>query len=122
MIRMFMRDSGQISILVLAAVIALLSGTYLIGTISDLLIAKQRLNAKAESVALAGAMELEFNRDQACTIAIDFSRSNYELAAECISDSTSIQIELIEKSPTSILNSVFPHIYASSRAGIASDQ
>jgi len=121
MSRLNKNDSGQISILVLAAAIALLSGTYLIGIVSDLLLAQQRLNYKAESVALAGAIELEFNRDQACAIAIDFSRSNYGIAADCINDATSVQISLTQRNPSPFFNSVFPSIYASSRAGIAGD-
>lgn len=112
-------DSGQISILVLAASIALLAGTFLIGKISDALIAQQRLNTKAESVALAGAMEVEFNQDQACLVAQEFSELNYGLEATCKSDRTSIQIQLIQKNSNPILSAVFPNIYAFSRAGIA---
>jgi hypothetical protein len=55
-------ESGQISILVLAISIALLSGTCLVGAIAQILVTQQRLNSKAESIALAGAQELEFNQ------------------------------------------------------------
>ena len=112
-------DSGQISLLVLAASIALLAGTFLIGKISEALIAQQRLNAIAESVALAGAMELEFNQGKACSVAQEFSALNYGLEAKCKSDQTSIHIELTQKNPNPFLSVVFPNIYAYSRAGIA---
>ncbi len=112
-------DSGQISILVLAASIALLAGTFLIGKISEALIAQQRLNAIAESVALAGAIELEFNQGQACSVAQEFSALNYGLEAKCKSDQTSIHIELAQKNSNPFLSVVFPNIYAYSRAGIA---
>ena len=114
-------ETGQISILALVVSIALLSGTYLIGIISDLLLAQQRLTTKAESVALAGAMELEFNRNQACEIARDFSKSNYEITADCINDATSIQIFLTQTNLSPLSKSIFPSINASSRAGIAVD-
>jgi hypothetical protein len=114
-------DSGQISLIVLIASIALLSVTLLVGIVSDLLIAQQRLNTKAESIALAGAAELEFNRDQACSVAQEFSAANYGLKARCESDLTSIQIGLSQRNPNPLFGVVFPNIYASSRAGIAID-
>jgi|688.fasta_scaffold277164_4 hypothetical protein len=114
-------DSGQISLLVLIASIAILSATFLVGVGSDLLIAQQRLNTKADSIALAGAAELEFNQDQACMVAQNFSASNYDLEARCESDLTSIRIELTQENPNPLLGVVFPNIYAISRAGIAID-
>lgn len=114
-------DSGQISILVLTASIALLAGTFLIGNFSGFLIEQQRLNTKAESVALAGAIELEFNQDQACLFAQEFSSLNYGLETKCKSDATTIQIELVQKNPNQLLFGVFSSISASARAGIAND-
>ena len=115
------RESGQISILVLATAIAFLLGTFTIGMIAEVLIAQQRLNAKAESIALAGALELEFNQEQACIVAQEFSTANFGLKAECGSDSASIEIQLSEPNPNRILSVFMPNIQASSRAGIASD-
>ena len=114
-------ESGQISILVLVIAIAFLPGTFAIGMISEVLVAQQRFNAKAEAVALAGAQELEFNQELACNVAQVFSTSNFNIEAECVSDSASIEILLSEPNPNRFLSPFMPKIQASSRAGIASD-
>ena len=113
-------ESGQISFLVLVTAIAFLLGTFAIGTISEVLVAEQRLNAKAEAVALSGAQELEFNQGKACAFAQEFSTSNFDIEAECVSDSASIEILLLEPNPNRFLSEFLPNIEASSRAGIAS--
>jgi hypothetical protein len=113
-------ESGQISILVLATTIAFLWGTLAIGMLAEVLVAQQRLNAKAEAIALAGALELEFNQEQACGVAQQFSTSNFDIKAECVSDSASIEILLAEPNPNRFLSEFLPNIEASSRAGIAS--
>ena len=120
MIRSIKCESGQISILVVATTIAFLLGTTAIGMISEVLVARQRLNAKAEAIALAGARELEFNQVQACAFAQEFSTSNFDIEAECVSDSASIEILLSEPNPNRFLSEFLPNIEASSRAGIAS--
>lgn len=112
-------ESGQISILILATTIAFLWGTLAIGVLAEVLVAQQRLNAKAETIALAGALELEFNQEQACGVAQEFSTSNFDIKAECVSDSASIKILLSEPNPNRFLSKFLPNIEASSRAGIA---
>lgn len=87
--------------------------------IAEVLVAQQRLNAKAESIALAGALELEFNQEQACAIAHNFSATNFSIKAECTSDLTGIEILLLETNPNRFLSVFMPKIQASSRAGIA---
>ncbi|MCX6416192.1 MAG: flp pilus-assembly TadE/G-like family protein [Actinobacteria bacterium] len=114
-------ESGQISILVLAVVIAFLLGTIAIGMVAEVLIAQQRLNAKAEAIALAGARELEFNQEQACVFAQEYSTTNFGTQAECEANSASIEILLSEPNPNRFLSTFLPKIQASSRAGIASD-
>ena len=114
-------ESGQISILVLAAAIAFLLGTIAIGMLAEVLVAQQRLNAKAEAIALAGALELEFNQEQACAVADEFSTTNFGFNAECVADSASIEILLSAANPNRFLSIFLPKIQASSRAGIASD-
>ena len=114
-------ESGQISILVLGAAIAFLFGTIAIGMLAEVLVAQQRLNAKAEAIALAGALEIEFNQDQACVVAQEFSTTNFDIKAECVSDSASIEILLSEPNPNQFLSIFLPKIQASSKAGIASD-
>ena len=121
MFRELRNESGQISILVLAISLALLFGTYLAGAIAEVIVEQQRLNTKAESIALAGAQELEFNRTRSCDVAREFSATNYGLTAECILQSESIHISLTKPISNPFLGFVFPNIYASSRAGIASD-
>ena len=114
-------ESGQISILVLAAAIAFLLGTIAIGMIAEVLITQQRLNAKAEATALAGAQELEFNQEQACGVAQEFSTTNFSIYTQCLADSTNIEILLSEPNPNRFLSVFLSNIQASSRAGIASD-
>lgn len=114
-------ESGQISILVLAAAIAFLLGTIAFGMLAEVLVAQQRLNAKAEAIALAGALELEFNQEQACAVADEFGTTNFGVNAECVSDSASIEILLSAANPNRFLSEFLPNIAASSRAGIASD-
>jgi hypothetical protein len=114
-------ELGQISILVLAAAIAFLLGTIAIGMLAEVLVAQQRLNAKAEAIALAGALELEFNQEQACAVADEFSTTNFGINAQCLADSTNIEILLSEPNPNRFLSVFLSNIQASSRAGIASD-
>jgi 4-aminobutyrate aminotransferase/(S)-3-amino-2-methylpropionate transaminase len=71
-------------------------------------------------IALAGALELEFNQEQACVTAQEFSITNFSIKAECISDSASIEILLSEPNPNRFISVFMPNIQASSRAGIAS--
>jgi hypothetical protein len=115
-------ESGQVSILVLAATIAFLWGTLAIGMIAEVLVAQQRLNTKAEAIALAGALELEFNQEQACVTAQEFSNTNFSVKAGCQSDAASIEILLSEPNPNRFLTVFMPNIQASSRAGIASGE
>lgn len=114
-------ELGQISILVLAAAIAFLLGTIAIGMLAEVLVAQQRLNAKAEAIALAGALELEFNQDQACVVADEFSTTNFGTQAQCVADTANIEILLSEPNPNRFLSVFLSNIQASSRAGIASD-
>jgi ABC-type transporter Mla MlaB component len=122
MLRSSKSESGQISILVLVISVAFLLGTFAIGMVAEVLVAQQRLNAKAESIALAGAQELEFNQDQACAFSQEFSASNFDLKAECLSKAMSIEILLSAPNPNRLLTIFMPSIQASSRAGIASDE
>jgi len=112
-------DSGQISILVLAISIAFLMCTSLIGMIAEVLVAQQRLNSKAEAIALAGAQELEFNQEQACVVAQEFSNTNFGTTPECLSESASVEILLSEPNPNQLFSVFIPNIQATSRAGIA---
>ena len=114
-------ESGQISILVLAAASAFLLGTIAIGMLAEVLVAQQRLNAKAEAIALAGALELEFNQEQACVVADEFSTTNFGTQAQCVADTANIEILLSEPNPNRFLSIFLPKIQSSSRAGIASD-
>ena len=119
MLRSTKCESGQISILVLATTTAFLWGTLAIGMLAEVLVAQQRLNAQAEAIAIAGAFELEFKQEQACTFAQQFSTSNFDIKAECVSDSATIEILLAEPNPNRFLSKFLPNIEASSRAGIA---
>jgi secretion/DNA translocation related TadE-like protein len=119
LIRIRRNDAGQISVIVLAISLALLAATYLVAVVAQLLVAQQRLNSKAESIALAGAQELEFNKQQACDVAQEFGSTNFGLRVECIVQSDSVEILISEPNPSPIFEAVLPNIYASARAGIA---
>ena len=114
-------ELGQISILVLATAIAFLLGTIAVGMVAEIIVAQQRLNAKAEAIALAGALELEFDQEQACVTVQEFGTTNFGTNAQCVADSASIEILLSEPNPNRIFSVFMPNIQASSRAGIASD-
>ena len=118
MFRLLKSESGQISILVLAIYMALVIGTSLIGMAAEVIVAQQRLNSQAEAIALAGAQELEFNQEQACAVAREFSTANFGRTAECLSDSASIEILLSVSNPNRFTYSFMPNIQATSRAGI----
>jgi secretion/DNA translocation related TadE-like protein len=113
-------ESGQISVLILAISLVLLFGTYFAGAVAQVIVEQQRLNTKAESTALAGAQELEFNGAQACDVAKEFSAANYGLIADCVLQPESVHISLTKPISNPFLGLIFPNIYASSRAGIAS--
>lgn len=85
------------------------------------MVTQQRLNSKAESIALAGAQELEFNLAQACDVARAFAITNYGLDADCITLPGIIEILISESNPSPVFKAVLPSIYASSRAGIVAD-
>jgi len=89
--------------------------------LAEVLVAQQRLNAKAEAIALAGALELEFNQEQACVVADEFSTTNFGTQAQCVADTANIEILLSEPNPNRFLSIFLPKIQSSSRAGIASD-
>ncbi len=121
MLRSTKCESGQISILVLVMSVAFLLCTFAIGMIAEVLVAQQRLNAKAEATALAGAQELEFNVEESCSVAKEFGLLNFGLTAECAAQETSIEIRVSEPNPNRFLSAFLTNIQASSRAGIASD-
>ena len=121
MFRLLRNESGQISILVLAISFALLLGTCLVAAIAQIMVTQQRLNSKAESIALAGAQEMEFNEAQACDVAKVFAITNYGLDADCITQPGFIDILISESNPSPVFKAVLPSIYASSRAGIVAD-
>jgi Putative Flp pilus-assembly TadE/G-like len=112
-------ESGQITILVLAVSLALLAAACLVGGLAQVMVTQQRLNTKADSIALAGAQELEFNQANVCNFAKVFSAENFGMDAACIARSDRIEILLSEPNPNPFLGKILPNIYATSRAGIA---
>jgi secretion/DNA translocation related TadE-like protein len=114
-------ESGQITVLVLAVALALLAATCLIGGLAQAMVTHQRLNTKADSIALAAAQELELNQVNACNVAREFSAINFGLDANCIVQSDGIEILLSEPNPNTFLSKFLPNIYATSRAGIAAN-
>lgn len=121
MLRAHRSESGQITVLVLAVALALLAATCLTGGFAQVMVTQQRLNTKADSIALAAAQELEFNQVNACNVASEFSAINFGLDANCIAQSDRIEILLSEPNTNPFLRKILPNIYATSRAGIAAN-
>ena len=121
MLRAHRSESGQITVLVLAVALALLAATCLTGGFAQVMVTQQRLNTKADSIALAAAQELEFNQVNACNVAREFSAINFGLDANCIAQFDRIEISLSEPNSNPFLGKILPNIYATSRAGIATN-
>ena len=121
MLRAHRSESGQITVLVLAVTLALLAATFLIGGLAQVMVTHQRLNTKADSIALAAAQELEFDQVNACNVAREFSAINFGLDANCIAQFDRIEISLSEPNSNPFLSKILPNIYATSRAGIATN-
>jgi len=112
-------DSGQVTILMLALVLALLSALQILGSISETLVNQQRLNAAADSSALAGALELEFNQLQACEVARDFKVDFPISTISCEVTSSKIKLVLRLPNTSSPMKYLFPNLEATATAGIA---
>ena len=112
-------DSGQATILMLALVLALLSALPILGSISQTLVNQQRLNAAADSSALAGALELEFNQPQACELAQDFKVDFPTSTMSCEATRSKIKLVLRLPNTSSPMKYLFPVLEATATAGIA---
>ncbi len=112
-------DSGQASILMLALVLALLSSLPILGSISQTLVKQQRFNAAADSSALTGARELEFNHLQACELAQDFKVDFPSSTMSCEATRSKIKLVLTLPNTSSPMKYLFPILEATATAGIA---
>jgi secretion/DNA translocation related TadE-like protein len=117
--KLAINDSGQVTILLLALVLAILSALPILATISQLVITQQRLNATADATAMAGALELEFNHGQACASARNFKMNFPSSTMSCQASESLIKVEL--KLPNTYFPTRFllPNLVASATAGIA---
>jgi len=116
--KLAINDSGQVTILLLALVLAILSALPILATISQLVITQQRLNATADATAMAGALELEFNQGQACETARNFKMNFPSSTMSCQASESLIKVEL--KLPNTYFPTRFllPNLVASATAGI----
>ena len=112
-------DSGQVTILMLALVLALLSALPIVGSISQTLVKQQRLNSVADLSALSGALELEFNQPQACEVARDFKVDFPSSTMSCEATSSKIKLVLRLPNTSSPMKYLFPILEATATAGIA---
>jgi len=112
-------EYGQITVLFVAMVLVLLASIPLSGALAELLIAQQRLSALADSTALAGAQELEFNNASACKAAKSFASFSNGVEITCISSATEIQVTLVSLAPKSMFTPLILKLSAKARAGIA---
>jgi secretion/DNA translocation related TadE-like protein len=117
--KLAINDSGQVTILLLALVLAILCALPILATISQLVITQQRLNATADATAMAGALELEFNQGQACETARNFKMNFPSSIMSCQASESFIRVEL--KLPNTYFPTRFwlPNLVASATAGIA---
>lgn len=112
-------DSGQVTILLLALALAILSVLPILATISQLVITQQRLNATADSSALAGALELEFNHNQACDVALNFKINFPSSIMSCQASESLITVEIRLPNTYFSTKYLLPNLVASATAGIA---
>jgi hypothetical protein len=112
-------DFGQVTILLLALVLALLSTLPIVGSIGQTLVIQQRLNSVADSSALAGALELEFNQPQACEVAQDFKVDFPSSTMSCEATSSKIKLVLRLPNTSSPMKYLIPILEATATAGIA---
>lgn len=110
-------DCGQVTILVLALAMALLSSLPLLGALSKLVITQQRLNSAADSSALAGAMELEFNQNKACETALNFKDSLSDGVMTCEATANQIRVSLRWQNTDFPLRYLLPNLVAIATAG-----
>ena len=112
-------DSGQITVLLVAMVLVLLASLPVAAALAELLIAQQRLTALADSTALAGAQELEFNNARSCEAAKSFASFSNSVEITSISSAAEIQITLVSLAPKSVFTPLIPKLLVRARAGIA---
>jgi secretion/DNA translocation related TadE-like protein len=112
-------DSGQVTILLLALALAILSSLPMLATISQLVITQQRLNATADASAMAGALELEFNQVQACASARNFKTNFPSSTMSCQASDSMIKVELTLPNTYFPTKFLLPNLVASATAGIA---
>lgn len=110
-------DAGQVTILLLALALALLSSLPLLGAISGLIITQQRLNSVADSSAIAGAMELEFNQNQACETALNFKDNFADAVMTCEATEKRIKVTLRLPNTDFPSNFLLPNLVAIAIAG-----
>lgn len=112
-------DSGQVTILLLALALAIFSVLPILATMSQLVITQQRLNATADASALAGALELEFNQNQACDTALNFKMNFPSSTMSCQASESIIKVELTLPNTYFPMKFLLPNLVASATAGIA---
>jgi secretion/DNA translocation related TadE-like protein len=112
-------DSGQVTILLLALALAILSALPILATISQLVITQQRLNATADASAMAGALELEFNHGQACASASNFKMNFPSSIMSCQASESLIKVELELPNTCFPTRFLLPNLVAIATAGIA---
>jgi secretion/DNA translocation related TadE-like protein len=112
-------DSGQVTILLLVLALVLLSALPIVGSIGQLLVTQQRLNAAADASALAGALELEFNQPQACDVARNFQVNFPSSTMSCEASNSRIRLVLTLPITNAPMKYLFPNLVATASAGIA---
>jgi secretion/DNA translocation related TadE-like protein len=110
-------ESGQVTLLVLAFIIGTLSLLPVIGSVAWSLIEQQRLNNLADSAALSGAMELEFNTQGACSHAESLVSQNKDMYFQCDVSGDEIRIQL-RLANNGMMRLIRSELTAESKAGL----
>jgi secretion/DNA translocation related TadE-like protein len=111
-------ESGQVTILVIAIALSILSLLPIIACVAEVTVTQHRLNNLADFTALAGAQDLEFAPDSACAAALNFVSSQSKAEISCESEATQIFIRLQFPVTNSVIRRFVPTLTANSRAGI----
>ncbi len=115
------KDSGQVTILVLAITLSILSLVPIVGSIAEVAIAQHRLNNLADFAALAGGQELEFAPESACDVARNFVQSQSKANAYCEVENAQIYVRLKQPVSNVAVRRLIPELTGISRAGISTD-
>ena len=91
------RDSGNVTVLMIAACLVLFVATLLISMIAKYAILSRQLDNAADASALAGAYELLKNSGNPCETATKMAQQNGVELSSCLVSGSTIQVKVSKK-------------------------